>query len=48
MRPNESWFENGVSPFPLEIQVEQYTQFKDRTAYFANEGSHETWLIREE
>ncbi|XP_073038218.1 GDSL esterase/lipase At5g14450-like [Primulina eburnea] len=37
MRPNESWFENGVSPFPLEIQVEQYTQFKDRTAYLSTE-----------
>ncbi|KAI3474931.1 hypothetical protein Pfo_030242 [Paulownia fortunei] len=34
VRPNESWFENGVSPFSLEIQVEHYTQFKDRTAYF--------------
>ncbi|KAL0344049.1 UNVERIFIED_CONTAM: GDSL esterase/lipase [Sesamum angustifolium] len=33
MRPNESWFENGVSPFCLEIQVEHYTQFKDKTAY---------------
>ncbi|KZV15151.1 hypothetical protein F511_30237 [Dorcoceras hygrometricum] len=37
MQPNESWFENGVSPFPLEIQVEQYTQFNDRTTYFVNQ-----------
>lgn len=34
MRPNESWFENGVSPFNLEIQIAHYTQFKNRTAYF--------------
>ncbi|CAA3027528.1 GDSL esterase lipase At5g14450-like [Olea europaea subsp. europaea] len=37
MRPNESWFENGESPFPLEIQVEHYSQFKERTAYFYNQ-----------
>lgn len=30
LRPNESWFVNGVSPFSLEIQVEQYTQFQNR------------------
>ncbi|CAA0824530.1 GDSL esterase/lipase [Striga hermonthica] len=34
MRPVESWFESSVSPFSLEIQVEHYTQLKDRTAYF--------------
>ncbi|KAK4483181.1 hypothetical protein RD792_010361 [Penstemon davidsonii] len=34
MRPDESWFENGVSPFNLEIQVEHYTQFKDKSSYF--------------
>ncbi|XP_027102022.1 GDSL esterase/lipase At5g14450 [Coffea arabica] len=33
-RQNESWFETGVSPFPLDIQVEHYTQFKERSAYF--------------
>lgn len=37
-RQNESWFLNGVSPFPLEIQVEHYTQFKERTAYLYNQG----------
>ncbi|PIM97934.1 Alpha-L-fucosidase [Handroanthus impetiginosus] len=37
-RPNGSWFENGRSPFPLEIQVEHFTQFKDRTSYFQNQG----------
>ncbi|CAI9109956.1 OLC1v1009900C1 [Oldenlandia corymbosa var. corymbosa] len=35
-RLNESWFENGVPPFPLDIQVEHYNQFKNRTAYFYN------------
>ncbi|GFQ06255.1 GDSL esterase/lipase at5g14450, partial [Phtheirospermum japonicum] len=34
LRPDESWFENGVSPFSLEIQVAHYTQLKDRTTYF--------------
>ncbi|KAL7094888.1 hypothetical protein ACP275_11G133100 [Erythranthe tilingii] len=40
-RVNESWFQNGVSPFPLEIQVEHYTQFKDRSAYFYKETKDE-------
>ncbi|KAG8384885.1 hypothetical protein BUALT_Bualt04G0164800 [Buddleja alternifolia] len=40
MRPNESWFENGVSPFSLEIQVEHYTQLKDRTDYFYKAKKH--------
>ncbi|KAL8043782.1 hypothetical protein ABFX02_08G007300 [Erythranthe guttata] len=34
MRPNESWFVNGVSPFNLEIQVEHYTQLKEKTFFF--------------
>lgn len=38
-RLNESWFETGVSPFPLDIQVEHYTQFKERAAYFYNQGT---------
>lgn len=37
-RQNESWFQTGVSPFPLDIQVEHYTQFKARTAYFYSQG----------
>ncbi|MCE0482214.1 hypothetical protein HAX54_040715 [Datura stramonium] len=37
-RINESWFETGVSPFPLDIQVEHHTQFKERTTYFYNQG----------
>ncbi|XP_027152665.1 GDSL esterase/lipase At5g14450-like [Coffea eugenioides] len=36
-RQNESWFQTGVSPFPLDIQVEHYPQFKARTAYFYNQ-----------
>nr|GMD53274.1 GDSL esterase/lipase At5g14450-like [Ipomoea batatas] len=38
-RQDESWFENGVSPFPLDIQVEHYTQFKARASYFYNQGN---------
>ncbi|KAK4727018.1 hypothetical protein R3W88_031935 [Solanum pinnatisectum] len=41
-RINESWFANGVSPFPLDIQVEHYTQFKERTTYFYNQGKEES------
>nr|XP_027078644.1 GDSL esterase/lipase At5g14450-like [Coffea arabica] len=37
-RQNESWFQTGVSPFPLDIQVEHYPQFKARTAYFYNQA----------
>lgn len=37
-RQNEPWFENNVSPFPLDIQVEHFDQFKTRTAYFYNNG----------
>ncbi|KAL6552931.1 hypothetical protein OROGR_006773 [Orobanche gracilis] len=48
LRPDESWFLNGVSPFSLEIQVEHYTQLKDRTAYFhkAKKKSHMKKLPR--
>nr|XP_043608248.1 GDSL esterase/lipase At5g14450-like [Erigeron canadensis] len=37
-RVNESWFANGVSPFSLDIQVEQFNQFKDRTTYLYNQA----------
>uniref|UniRef100_A0A5B7BHY8 Putative Esterase isoform 2 n=1 Tax=Davidia involucrata TaxID=16924 RepID=A0A5B7BHY8_DAVIN len=37
-RQNESWFENGVSPFPLDIQIEHYDQFKARTSYLYNQA----------
>lgn len=30
-RQNESVFENGVSPFSLDIQIVQFHQFKNRT-----------------
>ncbi|XAR51926.1 Alpha-L-fucosidase [Bertholletia excelsa] len=51
MRQNESWFEHGVSPFPLDIQVEHYVQFKARTTYLynqANETSKRSRLPRPE
>ncbi|CAI9111142.1 OLC1v1011284C1 [Oldenlandia corymbosa var. corymbosa] len=38
-RLNESWFLRGLSPFPLEIQVAQFSQFKDRTTSFYNQGN---------
>ncbi|KAK6773927.1 hypothetical protein RDI58_029166 [Solanum bulbocastanum] len=41
-RINESWFANGFSPFPFDIQVEHYTQFKERTTYFYNQGKEES------
>lgn len=37
-RQNESWFDNGVSPFPLDIQFVQYDQFKGRTTTLYNQG----------
>ncbi|XP_057481923.1 GDSL esterase/lipase At5g14450-like [Actinidia eriantha] len=40
---NESWFENGISPFPLDIQVEHYIQFKARTAYLYSQANNETF-----
>lgn len=36
-RQNESFFLNGVSPFSLDIQVAQFTQFKSRTGWFFNQ-----------
>ncbi|KAM7509188.1 hypothetical protein LguiA_019641 [Lonicera macranthoides] len=48
MRQNESWFENNVSPFALDIQVEHFDQFKTRTAYFYNNGSETSTLPRPE
>ncbi|KAI8533582.1 hypothetical protein RHMOL_Rhmol10G0021300 [Rhododendron molle] len=41
-RQEESWFKNGISPFPLDIQVEQYVQFKARTNYLYNKADTET------
>ncbi|XP_059639838.1 GDSL esterase/lipase At5g14450-like [Cornus florida] len=37
-RQNESWFENGVSPFPLDIQTEHFHQFKERTTDLYNQA----------
>ncbi|GAA0160639.1 hypothetical protein LIER_17149 [Lithospermum erythrorhizon] len=45
MRPNMSWFASGASPFNLEIQVEHFTQFKERTSYFYTQGNNETETI---
>ncbi|XP_076956435.1 GDSL esterase/lipase At5g14450-like [Bidens hawaiensis] len=41
-RVNESWFTNDVSPFSLDIQVEQFNQFKDRTTYLYNQAKDES------
>ncbi|XP_011097366.2 GDSL esterase/lipase At5g14450 isoform X1 [Sesamum indicum] len=41
LRPNGSWFDSGLSPFNLEIQVEHFTQFKDRTAYLYGQAQDE-------
>ncbi|KAI3823987.1 hypothetical protein L1987_05433 [Smallanthus sonchifolius] len=41
-RVNESWFEHDVSPFSLDIQVEQFNQFKDRTTYLYNQAKDES------
>ncbi|CAH9122649.1 unnamed protein product [Cuscuta epithymum] len=40
-RQDESWFRNGVSPFPLDIQVEHFTQFINRSSYFYNQEKSE-------
>ncbi|XP_059639837.1 GDSL esterase/lipase At5g14450-like [Cornus florida] len=37
-RNNESWFENTVSPFPLDIQTAQFQQFKSRTTDLYNQA----------
>ncbi|KAF4385862.1 hypothetical protein F8388_010418, partial [Cannabis sativa] len=50
-RLNESVFLNGVSPFSLDIQVVQFTQFKSRTGWFFkndNKSSHRRNLPRPE
>ncbi|KAL3526366.1 hypothetical protein ACH5RR_011022 [Cinchona calisaya] len=47
-RPTASWFQTGSSPFPLEIQVEQYIQFKERTAYFYAQGCEKSRIPRPE
>ncbi|XP_071695525.1 GDSL esterase/lipase At5g14450-like [Rutidosis leptorrhynchoides] len=44
-RVNESWFLNGVSPFSLDIQVEHFNQFKDRTTYLYNQAKDESQRI---
>ncbi|KAI5341263.1 hypothetical protein L3X38_020537 [Prunus dulcis] len=36
IRYNESWFQNGVSPFSLDIQIAQYQQLKSRTTSLYN------------
>ncbi|KAJ0692646.1 putative alpha-L-fucosidase [Helianthus annuus] len=41
-RVNESWFEHDVSPFSLDIQVEQFNQFKDRTTYLYNQAKDDS------
>ncbi|KAL1812266.1 hypothetical protein ACET3Z_022331 [Daucus carota] len=41
-RVNESWFLNGVSPFSLDVQVEQFHQFKRRTTYFYNQAKNKS------
>ncbi|KAK1423255.1 hypothetical protein QVD17_18552 [Tagetes erecta] len=41
-RVNESWFVNDVSPFSLDIQVEQFNQFKDRTIYLFNQAKDDS------
>ncbi|KAK1359457.1 putative Esterase [Heracleum sosnowskyi] len=41
-RQNESWFQNGVSPFSLDVQVQQFDQFKTRTTYFYNQAKNES------
>ncbi|KAI3452491.1 hypothetical protein Pfo_009155 [Paulownia fortunei] len=46
LQPNESWFQGGVSPFNLEIQVEQFTQFKERTTYFYDQAKEECFKKR--
>ncbi|CAK9180426.1 unnamed protein product [Ilex paraguariensis] len=43
---NESWFEHGVSPFPLDIQVEHHNQFQERTTYFYNQAKEPSDRIR--
>ncbi|XP_047973941.1 GDSL esterase/lipase At5g14450 [Salvia hispanica] len=40
-RPNESWTANGISPFSLDIQIEHFTQFRDRAAYAYNQAKDE-------
>ncbi|KAL6960319.1 hypothetical protein U1Q18_041819 [Sarracenia purpurea var. burkii] len=42
-RQNESWFENGISPFPLDIQVEHFVQFKARSTYLQDQAINETF-----
>ncbi|EPS70495.1 acetylcholinesterase, partial [Genlisea aurea] len=39
LHPDESWFVNGVSPFSLDIQVEHFTQFKNKITYFHSTGA---------
>lgn len=37
-RQNESMFENGLSPFSLDIQTIQFYQFKSRTNELYNQA----------
>lgn len=38
-RENESIFENGISPFSLEVQTQQFYQFISRTHQLYNQGT---------
>ncbi|GJX45518.1 GDSL esterase/lipase-like protein [Tanacetum coccineum] len=44
-RVNESWFLHNASPFSLDIQVEHFNQFKDRTTYLYNQAKDESQRI---
>lgn len=37
-RQNESIFENGLSPFSLDIQIAHFDQFKERTSELYCQG----------
>ncbi|XP_068334909.1 GDSL esterase/lipase At5g14450-like [Pyrus communis] len=41
-RYNESMSENGVSPFYLDIQIAQYTQFKSRTTSLSSQAEEQS------
>lgn len=41
-RENESIFENGISPFSLDIQIINFNQYKARTSELYHQGA---WLM---
>ncbi|KAL5572814.1 hypothetical protein UlMin_022411 [Ulmus minor] len=45
-RYNESFFQNGVSPFSLDIQTVQFYQYKDRTRWFYKHANKRLSLKR--